>query len=240
MSAGLRDKSFRSRSLLHDKVRALVTVRKPTFTVALLSASALLGACTHTGDLDETGGITAVRGVCPAVEVAAHTGDITLFDPPASRDASAIDVTAVLTNVRSTCDSAGEVDVNTNLTFAIEGRRVRTDAARDVTLPYFVTVVQGGTAVVAKRLGHVTLHFDAGQARAVAQGTGVATVSRAAASLSPEIRKRLMEKRKAGGEDAAVDPLTRPEIREAVLRATFEALVGFQLTDEQLKYNVTR
>jgi hypothetical protein len=25
-----------------------------------------------------------------------------------------------------------------------------------------------------------------------------------------------------------------------VLRATFEALVGFQLTDEQLKYNATR
>jgi len=25
-----------------------------------------------------------------------------------------------------------------------------------------------------------------------------------------------------------------------VLRATFEALVGFQLTDDQLKYNATR
>ncbi len=218
-----------------------MTVRKSATTAALLlSAASLLGACAHTGDLDETGGITAVRGVCPAVAVAAHTGDVTLFDPAASRDASAIDVTAVLTNVRSTCDSAGDVDVPTNVTFLIEGRRTRTDAARDVTLPYFVTVVQGGSAIVAKRIGHATLHFDAGQARAVAQGTGVATVSRDAASLSPEIRKRLTEKRKAGGDDAAVDPLTRPEIRQAVLRATFEALVGFQLTDDQLKYNATR
>ena len=238
--ARLRDKSFGSRSLLHDKVRALVTVRKSALAATLLLSASLLGACAHTGDLDETGGITAVRGVCPAVEVPAHTGDITLFDPPASREASAIDVTAVLTNVRSTCDSSGDVDVNTNITFSIEGRRTRTDAPREVTLSYFVTVVQGGTAVVAKRIGTVTLHFDAGQARAAAQGTGVATVSRAAASLSPEIRKRLMEKRKAGGDDAAVDPLTRPEIRQAVLRATFEALVGFQLTDEQLKYNATR
>jgi hypothetical protein len=37
-----------------------------------------------------------------------------------------------------------------------------------------------------------------------------------------------------------VDPLTRPEIKGAVQRATFEALVGFQLTDDQLKYNATR
>jgi hypothetical protein len=29
-------------------------------------------------------------------------------------------------------------------------------------------------------------------------------------------------------------------VREAVQRATFQALVGFQLTDDQLKYNMTR
>jgi hypothetical protein len=37
-----------------------------------------------------------------------------------------------------------------------------------------------------------------------------------------------------------MDPLSDPAIRSAVLSATFEALVGFQLTEEQLKYNVTR
>ena len=145
----------------------------------------------------------------------------------------------MLTNVRSTCTDAGD-DILTTLTFSVEGRRLRTDGARDVTLPYFVTVVQGGSAVVAKRLGHVTLHFEAGQPRASVQGTGTATVSRAAATLPDDVRKKLLEKRKAGGEDAAVDPLTRPEVRQAVLRATFEALVGFQLTGDQLKYNATR
>ena len=224
-----------------NKVRAPVIIRKSTIAapVLLLSAFSLLGGCTHTGDFDETGGITAVRSPCPSVEVPAHTGDVTLFDPATSRDSSAIDVTAVLTNVRSTCDDTG-ADVLTNVTFSVEGRRVRTDGARDVTLPYFVTVVQGGNAVVAKRVGRAVLHFDAGQARAVTQATGTATVSRAAATLPDDVRKRLTEKRKAGGDDAAVDPLSRPEVRQAVLRATFEALVGFQLTDDQLKYNATR
>ena len=31
-----------------------------------------------------------------------------------------------------------------------------------------------------------------------------------------------------------------PTIRDAVARATFEHLVGFQLTQEQLRYNATR
>ena len=193
-----------------NKVRAPVTVRKSTIAapVLLLSALSLLGACAHSaGEFDESGGITAIRSACPSVAVPAHTGDITVFDPATSRDATAIDVTAVITNVRSTCDDSG-ADVQTAVTFAVEGRRVRTEAERDVTLPYFVTVVQGGSAVVAKRIGHATLHFAAGQARASVQATGNATVSRAAATLPDDVRKKLMEKRKAGGDDAAVDPLS--------------------------------
>ena len=40
--------------------------------------------------------------------------------------------------------------------------------------------------------------------------------------------------------NAAVDPLSDPVIRTAVARATFEHLIGFQLTNEQLRYNATR
>ena len=231
---------------MHDKVRDPVTFRKSTpfllrgaaLTLPLAGA-VLLGGCKHTGDFDESGGITAVRTACPIVAVPASTGDITLFDPATSRDASAIDVTAVLTNLRSTCTDSG-ADILTTVTFAVEGRRVHTETARDVTLPYFITVVQGGSAVVAKRIGHATLRFAAGQARASVQATGSTTVSRAAATLSDDVRKKLTERRKAGDQEAAVDPLTRPDIRQAVLRSTFEALVGFQLTDDQLKYNATR
>ena len=210
--------------------------------VPFLAAACLLalgGCASHSGEIDATGGITAVRSACPAVAVPADTGDVTLFDPPASTDASAIDVTATMTNVRSTCDDSGE-QVQTAVTFTVLGARTRTDAARDVTLPYFITVVQGGSAVIAKRVGQVVLHFDAGQRRAQVSGRASTQVTRAAATLPEDVRRRLTRKRKPGEEDAATDPLTTPEVRQAVLRATFEALVGFQLTDAQLRFNATR
>lgn len=207
--------------------------------IVLGAALASIGGCVHRGDLDESGGITAIRTACPSVGVVSSTGDITLFDPPASRDATAIDVTALMTNVRSSCADA-TAQIATTVTFSVQARRTHALGSRDVVLPYFISVVQGGSAVVAKRIGHVTIHFAAGQDRAGASGTASATVDRAAATLPDAIRRKLTEKRKAGGEDAAIDPLTRPDIRAAVQRATFEALVGFQLTDEQLKYNATR
>jgi hypothetical protein len=211
-------------------------VKAPILAAACVLA---LGGCASRGEIDATGGITAIRSACPAVAVPANTGDVTLFDPPASTDASAIDVTATMTNVRSTCNDAG-AQVQTAVTFTVQATRTRTDAARDVTLPYFITVVQGGSAVVAKRVGQVALHFNAGQRTAQASGRASTQVDRAAATLPDDVRRRLTRKRKAGEEDAAVDPLTTPEVRQAVARATFEALVGFQLTDAQLRYNATR
>ncbi|TPG22760.1 hypothetical protein EAH79_13600 [Sphingomonas koreensis] len=198
----------------------------------------LAGGCAGKGQITE-GGISAVRTPCPTVEVPAGTGDVTLFNPTTSRDANAIDLTATMTNVRSTCDATGE-QVVTSVTFQVDARRANAQAARDVTLPYYIAVVQGGTAVVAKRNGTIGLHFDAGQARASTSGQATANVLRSAATLPEDVRKELTRPRKAGDEDAAIDPLSTPKIKQAVLRATFEALVGFQLTDDQLKYNATR
>ncbi|PTM47100.1 hypothetical protein C8J24_0483 [Sphingomonas aerolata] len=218
-----------------EKVR--VPVKAPILAVSILALA--LGGCASKGEIDATGGISAIRTACPTVAVPAATGDITVFDPVTSRDQSAIDVTALMTNVRSTCVDAND-PILTNVTFTVQARRARADAARDVVLPYFVTVVRGGSAVVAKRVGRVTLHFDAGQLRAEANAQGTATITRAAATLSADVREKLTRKRKAGDEDAAVDPLSTPEVRQAVLRASFETLVGFQLTADQLKYNATR
>lgn len=198
-----------------------------------------LAACARSGDIDPSGGITAIRTACPAVAIPAGTGDITVFDPPESRLASAIDVTATISNLRSTCDDSGE-QVVTQATFDVRARRTRTEGPRDVSLPYFITVVRGGSQVVSKRVSQIALHFDAGQAVATGSGKGAAFVNRAAATLPKETRDRLTRKRKAGEEDAALDPLAQPEVREAVLKASFEALVGFQLTDAQLRYNATR
>jgi hypothetical protein len=213
---------------------------KAPLAATVLCTALLTGCAERRGEIDAAqGGITAVRSVCPAVAVPAGTGDITLFDPPASRDASAVDVTATVTNLKSTCNDAGE-QIATQVTFDVLTRRQRTDQARDVVLPWFITVVQGGSAVVAKRVGQVSVHFDAGQARAQGSAQGTSYVDRAAATLSDDIRRRLTRRRKAGDQDAAVDPLSQPEIRQAVQRASFEALVGFQLTDDQLRYNATR
>lgn len=210
-------------------------------TAAPIALLLLAGGCAKSGDILVDGGvgISSVRSVCPVIGVPAGTGDVTLFDPPASRDASAIDVSALITNVRGTCNDVG-ADVTSTVTFDVRARRARTDAARDVTLPYFITIVRGGTQVVAKRVGQVTVHFDAGQAIASTSAQASASVSRAAATLPDSVRERLTRKRKAGDEDAAIDPLSAPDVRQAVLSASFEALVGFQLTEEQLRYNAQR
>lgn len=210
-------------------------------TVAPLALLLLAGGCAKSGEISVDGGvgITAVRSACPVVGIPSGTGDITLFDPATSRDASAIDVTAVMTNVRATCDDSGAEVVST-VSFDVRGRRTRTDGPREVTLPYFITVVRGGTQVVAKRVGAVALRFEPGQALASVSGQANANVNRAAATLPDSVREQLTRKRKAGDQDAAVDPLSTPEVRQAVLSASFEALVGFQLTQDQLRYNAQR
>ena len=209
-------------------------------TAAAVLAIALAG-CRGTGDIvvDEGVGITAVRTACPAVGVADYTGDITLFRTPGVTTADNIDLVAALTNVRSTCNDSGD-KVFASTTFDVLARRTDTRGARSVTVPYFVTVLRGGTAVISKRVGEVTLNFADGQERALASGAGSAYIDKAEATIPADIREQITRKRKAGDADAAVDPLSRPEVKAAVIRATFEVLVGFQLSQDQLTYNATR
>ena len=205
------------------------------------AAAATLVGCARAGDIvvEQGVGITALRSVCPAVGVPDFTGDVTLFNPAGARTADAIDVSASLTNVRSTCDDSGN-EVYSTATFDVLAQRRDARGARTVTLPYYSTVVRGGNAVVAKRLGSVTLQFADGQDRAVASGQAGAVIDRAAATLPAEIRERITRRRRSGEQEAAIDPLTQPEVRAALARASFELLVGFQLSDDQLAYNATR
>ncbi|MBU0866398.1 MAG: hypothetical protein KJ789_17105, partial [Alphaproteobacteria bacterium] len=106
--------------------------------------------------------------------------------------------------------------------------------------PAVCELMQGGTAVVAKRLGQVVVTFPEGQTRGTGRGQASAYVDRAAATLPADIQERITRRRKAGDQDAAIDPLSQPEVRAAVQRASFELLIGFQLTQEQLEYNVRR
>lgn len=204
----------------------------------LVPTALLLASCAGTGDIVE-GGVTQVRSACPAVGLPAGTGDITLFNPANSTLASAIDVTATITNLRSTCGEGGS-EIVTGVTFDVIAQRRDPTAARSVTLPYFTAVIQGGNAVVSKRTGQVVLNFAAGEARAQTSISAGASVNRAAAELPDDIEEQITRKRKVGDPDAAIDPLSLPAVRQAVLRASFEVLVGFNLTSEQLRYNATR
>ncbi|MBX9662154.1 MAG: hypothetical protein K5Q19_02350 [Novosphingobium sp.] len=203
-----------------------------------------LGACKSGGGelvVDDSVGVTALRSPCPLVEIPDMTGDITLFTAPGRTDAGAIDLTASITNLRSTCDDAkGQTELSTQATFDVFARRSDTRGARRVVLPYFSAVMRGGNVVIAKRLGSVTLDFADGQDRAQATARAGSTVDRSEATLPANVRKLLNKKRKAGQADAATDPLALPEVRTALAKASFELVVGFQLTETQLAYNATR
>ena len=207
---------------------------------AILAAGVLTG-CNRAGDIvvEQGVGITALRTVCPAVGVPDYTGNVTLFSPADARTLDALDVTASITNVRSQCNDSGE-RVYSEATFDVLAQRRDTAGARTVELPYYATVVRGGDTVISKRLGTVTLQFADGEARAQASGTAGAYVDRAAATLPDDIRERITRRRRAGDQEAAVDPLTEPDVRAALARASFELLIGFQLSEDQLAYNARR
>lgn len=211
--------------------------KSKTALAALIPLS--LAACSTPDNEITEMGVTATRSACPAVAIPAATGDITLFNPENSRDASAIDVVASITNLRSTCDESGDRIV-TRVTFDVQAQRRDPRGAREVVLPYFAVAIQGGTQIQSKSVSRVGLRFADGELRASTSASATGEVSRAAATLPEDIRQQITRRRKPGDPAAAIDPMADPAVREAVRRASFEVLVGFQLTQDQLAYNATR
>ena len=177
------------------------------------------------------------RSPCPAAGTLQYASEATLFSPETSRDASAIDVTAAITNVRATCAESTE-RLNSQLSFDVVAQRASAGGAREVTLPYFAVVLRAGDQLLSKQLGSVTLRFEDGQLRTRTTGYARSDISRAAASLPDAIARDITRERKPGDADAAIDPLAAPEARAALRNASFELLVGFQLDDAALAYNV--
>lgn len=206
--------------------------------LVVIAAALTLSACLKSGDVEDTG-VYTVRSTCPQLGIPAGTGDITLFSPAGRTDAAAIDVVATITNLRGNC-SEDSANVVSTATFDVVATRRDAGEARQVTLPYYNVVAQGGTEVVAKKIGYVALNFPAGSIRAQTNGQATVRVNRSAVALPADVLEELTRRRKVGDADAAVDPMSDPRIRDAVARATFEQLIGFQLTQEQLRYNATR
>ncbi len=187
----------------------------------------------------EDGGVYTRRTVCPQVAIPAGTGDVTLFDPAGRTDSAALDVVATITNVRSTCGESSD-PIASAATFDVVATRRDAAAARTVVLPFFDIAMQAGTRVVAKRVGQVAVNFPAGSLRGSGRGGALVRINRASTGLPEDVRAKLTQRRKSGDVNAAIDPLSDPTVRAAVARATFEHLIGFQLTDQQLRYNATR
>lgn len=206
--------------------------------LAPIALALTLAACSREGDLT-AGGIYVTRSGCPFVAIPAATGDVTLFDPAGRTDAAALDVVATITNVRSTC-TEDATNVVSTASFDVVATRRDAGQARQVVLPFFSVAVQGGTNVVAKKVGAVALNFPAGSIRASTNSQSTVRVLRSAVALPEDVRRELTRERRPGDADAAIDPLSDPKIRDAVTRATYEHLVGFQLTPDQLRYNATR
>jgi len=210
-------------------------------STAILLAALTLAGCKTDAEFDERGGFKIARSACPAAAIATYTGDITLFDPPADRSVNAIDATANIANLQASCNEGGNgAQIQVTASFDVQARRGTAGPARTITLPWFATVLRAGTQIESKQVGEVTISFPEGQLRGSAHASATAMVSRAAATLPPEILQRINRKRKAGDADAALDPMNEPTVREAVNNANFELLVGFQLSESQLAYNASR
>lgn len=179
------------------------------------------------------------RSLCPAVSVAQYAGDVTRFDPPAQRDSGAVAITATITDLRGACVE-GSPEIATRVTFDVVAQRRDSRTAETVTLPVFVAVARAGEIVVTKQVVPVTLAFAAGQPRAKGRGTASTAIQRNAVALPSDINKLVTRERKPGDIDAATDPLAEPKVRDAVRLASFEVLVGFQLTPDELAYNATK
>ena len=218
---------------------ALMMLRARAFTaVGLLAA---LSACAKDGELvvDQGVGITSVLSLCPTVGIPDYTGDVTTFRSAGDKTVGSLDVSAAMTTLRATCNDTGE-QIYSEASFTVNARRTDTQGSRTVEMPYFVTVLRGGSAVISKRIGTVTIAFADGQERASATGKAGAFVNRADAALPEDIREKITKRRRAGDAEAALDPLADPEVKAAIARTRFEMLVGFQLTEAQLRYNATR
>lgn len=179
------------------------------------------------------------RSPCPAVAVPVYANDLTIFQPGTAPDAANIDYVATITNLRTDCVEAASV-ISGTAEYDVIARRADTKEARRVSVPVFASIVQGGNLVVSKQIGQVGIDFAAGQARAQTRSSVSGRVDRAQASLPLEIQKMINRKRRPGDPDAAIDPLADPQVRAALRAASFEMLIGFQLTDAQLAYNVTK
>jgi hypothetical protein len=180
--------------------------------IGLFAPVLVLAAC-------QTNPLLVVRTSCPAVAVVKNTGTLTRFSG-AARTQEQIEFTASISGINTSCvDSPKPNSVTTNASFEIVARRPNAKEPLSVTLPYFVVVMNEGTKLLAKEVYEVELNFAAGEERASVRSSLSADTPR----LPPP------PKAPKGAADAPPPP-----------RGQFEVLIGFQLNERDIVYNITR
>ena len=151
---------------------------------------------------------------------------------------AAIDVTATITDVRATCQDRATTWSRPRPSRRRPAPRCRPRAAGRAAL--FRRRAAGRQPVVAKRVGQVVLNSRPATSTRWTRVQATVRVNRAAATLPANVRGNPDPSAQGRRAEAAVDPLADPGGPRRGASATFEHLVGFQMTQDQLKYNATR
>ena len=177
------------------------------------------------GDHPEQAGIYVRRTACPIAGIPAGTGDITLFNPAEQpRLPTRSTWPRRSPTCARTCDETGDHIVSTSRPSTSVATRRDGRGARRSCCPISTSSLQGGSKVVAKRVGRVGLSFAAGQLPRQTSGQATLRVARARPRPLPEdIRRQITRQRKAGDADAAIDPMADPAVRAAVASAHVRA-----------------
>ena len=127
------------------------------------------------------------------------------------------------------------------VTFTVTGLRRDAGPARQVVLPYFDVALRGGTNIAAKQIGDVASQLPGRQPACDDAGAGKhprqSRVGDASGQRPGDPHSSAQGGRARRGDRSAV---RAGRARAPSPAATFEHLVGFQLTRDQLKYNATR
>jgi hypothetical protein len=161
------------------------------------------------------------RTSCPAVAVPKHTGTITRFAQAGRYDTQDVQLVAAIGQLDANCEET-DSGVRTALSFNIVATRPAKGPAAAAQLPYFITVVKDGETLIAKQVYGASINF--------AEGATSANLPQVVTIATPKIP--LPPRPKKNNEIDEFAPPPKP--------ALYELLVGFQLSDSEVVYNITK
>ncbi len=155
------------------------------------------------------------RTSCPAVAVVKHAGTLSRFGGNGSFDAGNLQLSATLSALGSDCtDKNGARSV---ISFEVSARGA---AAGDVELPYFVAVVKDGTTLLSKQIYTAKLRTNEAGNRGHTHVN--VTITTPAVPLPPKPK-----------------PSDFDEFAPPPKQLGYEVLIGFQLSDAEVAYNIS-